>query len=55
MKHYTKTTGYVGSDLVIEYSYPGKDSGLSHYSFKGKTYVGIVKFNSVVSKKPIAY
>lgn len=53
---YIKTTGYVGTELVVEYSYSGfASSGLSHYSFKGKTYVGTVKFNSVISRETVHY
>jgi len=45
----TITTGYVGDELVKAITYDGLDSGLSHYHYKGKVYVGTVKFNSVLS------
>ena len=45
----TVTSGYVGKELETEFTYGGVDAGLNHYYFKGKTYAGTVKFDSVVS------
>ena len=47
----TVTRGYVGTELVIAFEYDGLDAGLNHYTFKGVTYAGTVKFDYVVSKK----
>ena len=45
----TVTSGYVGSELVTAFTYDDTDAGMNHYYFKGKTYAGTVKFDSVVS------
>lgn len=52
---YTKKTGYVGRESVTAFIYPGSDSGLSHYKFQGKTFVGTVEFSSVESVEQIIY
>ena len=51
----TVRKGYIGGHLVEAKEYNGMDSGLSHYTYKGKTYMGYVSFSTPTTTETIEY
>ena len=47
--------GRVGSEEVESHLLPGLDYGLSYYYYRGKTFIGIVAYTEIHSRRYIKY
>lgn len=52
---YKMISGFVGDEPVTAFVYPGADSGLSSYTYKGNMYIGTVKFTVIVDTVELPY
>lgn len=51
----TVRKGYVNNQLVVAHEYNGMDADLSHYTYKGETFEGLIAFSNPVSTETIQY